>query len=297
MIDASLSLSLSRPPLRYHGSKWRIAPWIASHFPHHHVYVEAFGGGGGVLLRKPRSPIEVYNDLDGDVVNFFRVLRDRSQCTRLARTLALTPYARTEYDRSHSRTGGGSVERARRLAIRAFMGYGSNAGTRRSKCGFRGADWSSRQANNLSWMRLPDTLVAAHRRLQGVVIERLEARQLLPKQDSPRTLFYLDPPYLASTRTNRAKDHSYRHEMTDRDHVELLEMAQGLAGFVLISAYHSPLYDRLLRGWPHVEKAALTQGNARSLHRTEVLWLSPRTAEALQGSLFAVGEHNAARSS
>src|SRR5690606_6837914 len=92
----------ARPIIRYHGGKWRIAPWIISHFPEHRVYVEPFGGGGSVLLRKPRSYAEVYNDLDGEIVNLFRVARDCGD--ELIRSVELTPFARDEFMLAYEET-------------------------------------------------------------------------------------------------------------------------------------------------------------------------------------------------
>lgn len=115
----------TRPALRYHGGKWRLAPWIISHFPAHRVYVEPFGGGASVLLRKPRVEREVYNDLDEDVVNLFQVLRDAGRSGQLIELLRLTPFARTEFEDSYEPTSD-PVERARRLVVRSYMGFGSS---------------------------------------------------------------------------------------------------------------------------------------------------------------------------
>src|SRR5262245_58814798 len=108
-----------RPVLRYHGGKWRLAPWIIEHFPEHRIYVEPYGGGASVLLRKSRAFAEVYNDLDGDVVNVFRVLRDRASAAALIRAIELTPWARDEFRLSY-RPASDPVERARRTIARAF---------------------------------------------------------------------------------------------------------------------------------------------------------------------------------
>ena len=124
---------IRRPVLRYHGGKWKIAPWIISHFPEHDVYVEPFGGGASVLMRKTPVRTEIYNDLDGDIVNLFQVLRSPESASELSRQLALTPYARKEFDAAYTATSD-SLERARRTIIRAFMGQGSNAATRDSIC-------------------------------------------------------------------------------------------------------------------------------------------------------------------
>ena len=243
-----------------------------------------------MLLRKRPSHIEVYNDLDGDVVNFFRVLQDKQYCADLCSRLALTPYARAEYDLAHENVNGESsddrIERARRLVIRAYMGYGSNAGTRRHKCGFRGSDWSARQANNKSWPLLPENICRAARRLIPVVIENRPALDLISAQDSEETLFYLDPPYVHSARVSFAKDRSYRHEMTDEGHIKLSEKLKQAKGYVVISGYRTVLYDELYNGWYRKEKRALTQGNAKTIYRTECIWLSPRTQETLAYDLF-----------
>ncbi len=114
----------SRPLVRYHGSKWRLAPWIVGFIPEHTSYVEPYGGGGSVLLRKWRSDIEIYNDLDGEMVNLMKVVRDRG--ADLCRVLAGTPYSRDEFELSY-RECDDEVERARRTIVRSFMGFGSGA--------------------------------------------------------------------------------------------------------------------------------------------------------------------------
>lgn len=108
----------TRPPLRYHGSKWKLASWVVRHFPPHRVYLEPFGGGASILLNKPRSELETYNDLDDQVVNFFRVLRERP--AELVRALELTPWSRAEYELSHDPTED-ALEAARRFFVRSSV--------------------------------------------------------------------------------------------------------------------------------------------------------------------------------
>lgn len=126
---------VTRPALRYHGAKFRLAEWVMQFFPAHTCYVEPFGGAAGVLLQKPRAYAEAYNDLDGNVVNFFRVLRDPIQRQQLVDACVLTSYARDEFELSWEPTEE-PIERARRLCIRAQMGFGS-AGATKGVTGFR----------------------------------------------------------------------------------------------------------------------------------------------------------------
>lgn len=264
----------SRPPLRYHGGKWELGPWIISHFPSHRVYTEVFGGGASVLLRKARSYAEVYNDLDGEVVNFFMVLRDRGE--ELARALELTPYARAEFDLSYEETTD-DVERARRLVIRSHMGFGGNLGRPTSsgapqRTGFRMTAHNSGSNCAKVWARFPAIVEAITARLRGVVIENRDAAEVIARNDTPESLHYVDPPYVHSTRSGHLNGSvcGYRHEMTDDDHRKLAGVLNAARGAVVLSGYPSELYDELFSTWRRVERAAQADG-ARA--RTEVLWL------------------------
>lgn len=267
----------NRPIVRYHGGKWKLAPWIIAHLPQHKVYVEPFGGGGSVLLRKPRSYAEVYNDLDGEMVNLFRVARDNGR--ELLELLRLTPFARDEFGDAWLPSEN-HIEQARRTVVRAFMGFGSAAITLarkpsnpvrggKPKTGFRSNSNRSGTTPARDWMNYPDALDAIIDRLRGVIIENRNALDLMPQHDSEQTVFYVDPPYVASTRD---KGCDYRHEMTDADHENLAELLHGLRGKVVLSGYGCELYDRLYAGWQRIERAAHADG-ARD--RIEVLWLSP----------------------
>lgn len=276
-----------RPALRYHGGKWRLAPWIISHFPAHRVYVEPYGGGGSVLLRKPRSYAEVYNDLDGDIVNFFRVLRHDGE--KLREKLELTPFARDEFNQAYEPTED-PLERARRTVIRSFMGFGSAACTQVSLAttgaGFK-PDTGYRANSNRSgttpahdWANYPDKMGFLIERIQGVVIENRSATQVMNQQDSPATLHYVDPPYVHSTRGLKQwrTPQSYRHEMSDDDHREMAACLHSLKGMVILSGYRCDLYDELFAKWRRVDKDAHADG-ARD--RVESLWFNsaaePRT--------------------
>jgi DNA adenine methylase len=262
--------NLTRPLLRYHGGKWRIAPWIISFFPAHRVYVELFGGGGSVLLRKSRAHEEVYNDLDGDIVNLFRVTRDNG--AELKRRLALTPFARKEFELSYQRTND-PIEQARRTVVRAFRGRGTNAATGairedgKVSTGFRASSDRAGKTAALVWADYTDALGAIIDRLQGVVIENRDALEVIDQQDTPETLFYADPPYVFSTR-DAGKD--YRYEMSDKAHADLAAKLNAARGKVIVSGYDSPLYDELYKDWRREEKEDRTDAQSK---RTEVLWM------------------------
>ena len=260
----------SRPALRYHGSKWRIAPWVINHFPRHTLYVEPFGGGAAILLRKQPSTIEVYNDLDGEIVNFFKVLRNPMLAEELGRQLLFTPYSRAEYDLAHEPVDGPGyeVEQARRTMVKSFMGFASNAATAKYKSGFA-RRYKSNNGVVDGWVEYPKHIASFTRRLRSVTIECWPALEVLEKYDAPDTLFYVDPPYVQATRNSRG---CYRHEMTDAQHKELAERLHGLQGKVVLSGYACPLYDRLYSGWL---TASMETIGDKAAKRTERLWISP----------------------
>lgn len=271
-----------RPALRYHGGKWRLAPWIVDHIPPHRVYVEPFGGAASVLLRKPRSYAEVYNDLDDEVVGLFRVLRDPEQARRLRDNLRLTPFARSEFESAYLPSSD-CVERSRRLLVRSFMGFGSGAANKMVTTGFRSTSNRSGTSPAHDWQNLPACLELITERLQGVVIERRKAAEVIARHDGPETFFYVDPPYLPETRSTKirkggGKYHAYRHELSTQDHVDLAEVLRRLQGMVALSGYDSVLYGNLYGDWQSVRRQTFADG-ARS--REEVLWLNDAAHDAL----------------
>lgn len=269
----------TRPALRYHGGKWRLAAWIVSHFPAHRTYVEPFGGGASVLLRKPRSYAEIYNDLDDEIAGFFRVLRDPSDAARLCRDLALTPFARAEFEAAYE-PAEDPVERARRLVVLSFMGFGSSSCNSQARTGFRNNSNRSHTTPAHDWRSFPPHLSAIAERLRGVVIENRPAAEVIARFDAADSLHYLDPPYVHSTRSGRSgPKRVYRHEMSDDDHRDLARRIRGLRGFVVLSGYRSRLYDELFGDWRVFEKDALADGARR---RVEALWLNPRAWAALE---------------
>ena len=275
----------TRPVLRWHGGKWRLAPWILAHLPPHRIYVEPFGGAASVLLQKPRAYAEVYNDLDSEVVNLFRVLRDEGGAARLVEALGLTPFARAEFVAAYFPSPD-PVERARQLCIRSFMGVGAVSNAVGSKAtGFRNNATRDGTIPAHDWAGYPAALRKAIERLRGVIVEDRPASEVMAAYDGHDTLHYVDPPYLAETRSKRAKRAggvvSYAVELTDDEHADLLAFLRGLTGMVVLSGYPSALYDDALVGWRRVTTDACADG-ARS--RIEVLWINPAAADALDRS-------------
>lgn len=266
----------TRPVLRYHGGKWRIAPWIIQQFPAHRVYVEPFGGGGSVLMRKPRSDFEVYNDLDSDVVNVFRVLRDRASAAELRRLLKLTPWARVEFESSYVPTVD-PVEQARRTIVRCFMAHGSTS-RRRGRTGFRAASHPGRRGGGFGdWRGYHDALEAFTDRLHGVVIECRDAFYIIDRHDAADALFYVDPPYPVDTRSSVRcdgdTDRAYAHDLSDDDHRRLAVALHRCQAAVLLSGYPCSLYDdELYAGWRRKERSTRADGGRA---RTEVTWFKP----------------------
>jgi DNA adenine methylase len=269
----------NRPALRWHGGKWLLAPWIISHFPPHSVYVEPFGGAMSVLIRKPRSYAEIYNDLDADAVNLFQVLRSDG-ASALIEQLRLTPFARDEFDEAYQ-PAVDPVERARRLIIRSFMGFGSNGHSRVT--GFRANSNRSGTTPAHDWVNYPDALARIVDRLSGVTIENRDALACMRQHDGPETLHYVDPPYIMASRSDAGAD--YAHEMTDDDHIALLAGLRDLSGMVVLSGYPHPLYDDALGDWRRETRASLADGARK---RVEVLWMNE--AAANQGSLLSAME-------
>lgn len=270
-------MTVPRPALRWHGGKWLLAPWIIEHFPEHRVYVEPFGGAASVLMRKPRVYAEVYNDLDDEVVNLFAVLRS-DRAADLIDSLRLTPFAKTEFEQSYQPTDD-PLERARRLCIRSFMGFGSNGHNAANKTGFRANSNRSGTTPAKDWLNYPDSLAAVAERLAGVIVEHKDAMAVMQQHDGDDVLHYVDPPYVWETRSPKMhRKGCYAHEMTAEQHEALLRGLRSLSGMVVLSGYPHATYDAILGDWMRVERKALADG---AKERTEVLWINPLCSERL----------------
>ncbi len=277
---------VKRPALRYHGGKFgshgSTADWIVSHLPPHRVYVEPFSGAASVLLRKPRSASEVINDLDEDVVNLFRVLRDRASASELRWVLKRTPYARREFELAREHTNH-PIERARRLLVCSFMGHGSAGLRAKSRTGFRSSESEGRFLAAADWARYPDHITSFTDRLAGVTVECRDWQDVAARYDAPDTLVYLDPPYLAETRTSSATD-GYRHEMnSEEEHRAIAEWCRSAKSMIVLSHYDHALYRDLYPGWERARKSVRVDSGAE---RTEVLWMNRAAVEGQPRNLF-----------
>lgn len=253
----------SRPLLRYHGGKWQLAQWIISFFPEHRTYVEPFGGAASVLLLKDRSHSEVYNDLDHEIVNLFKVMRDNGD--QLQKLVRLTPFARDEFVQSYEPTAD-PIEQARRTIVRSFMGFSSS--WRINATGFRYKSRLNGTGPANDWKNYSLSIQKLIERLSGVVIENQDALKVIQSQQFEDTLYYVDPPYVFATRDSGS---DYAFEYNDDQHRELAECLKSIQGMVFLSGYKSKLYEELYLEWHCVKKKAYADG---ARHRTECLWMN-----------------------
>lgn len=258
---------MKSPVLRWFGGKYRIAPWIVSHFPPHKIYVEPYGGAASVLMRKPASYAEVWNDLNDEVFALFWVLRSEDMHMRLKKSLEHTPFSRREFELAHTYTPD-PIERSRRLIVRSLMGFGADSACDpTNKTGFRSNTTRSGSTPAHVFVNYSEHISAFHQRLRGVVIENKDALEIMDSHDTPETLHYLDPPYIQSLRRVGA----YSHEMTDEAHAIMLDKALALKGKVIISGYSHEMYSEKLRGWQKAEKSTRSD---KAGARTEILWMN-----------------------
>ncbi len=266
-----------RPVMRYFGGKWRLADWIIAHFPPHLVYTEAFGGAASLLLRKRPAKVDVYNDVDGEVVNVFRVLRDPQKWPELQRRMRCMPYARAEFERREDPSD--DIDRALWTLFISRAGFGANAMFGQATSMRIRRDDRSTPAHE--WGALWPEVARWAERFSGVMVECGPAVDVLARYDSPSALHYVDPPYMHATRGKRNR---YRYELADQDHRDLVATLRDLAGMVVLSGYQCDLYHELLGDWKRIDRKHLADG-ARS--RVESLWLSPSAVAACDPRLIA----------
>lgn len=247
--------------LKYPGGKWRISQWILSYFPTHKVYLEPFFGSGAVFFNKEPSYIETINDMNGDIVNLFRVCREYPE--ELAKAIELTPFSRDEFI-SCNAPSDDPIEQARRTLVRYHQSFGTSNSSNNS---WRNVQTYGGPRCATMWNYLPDIITKCCKRLKDAQIENTDALTLIKRYNNENTLIYCDPPYLQGLR----KRNMYRCEMTDEQHVELLRLLKKSRSLVILSGYDNDLYNSELSDWYTAEKITTAQ---MGLHRTEKLWMN-----------------------
>jgi len=263
-------------PVAWYGGKKALTRWLLRSFPPHEKYVEPFGGAAHVLLRKEPTCPEIYNDLDGRVVNLFRVARDPEMCARLVQILDLTPFSRAEFEAAvRAEPTEDLVEMARRFMVINRMAFGGKGpSTKISESSFAVSTRARRErmADSVAKFRTGvDRLEPVCERLRRVVIECRPADRIIRDHDDIDTLFYVDPPYLPETRSG-GRTEAYAHEMTFEEHAALLDLLLTVKGKVVLSGYPAPLYDEKLASWRREEIGVTAQMNNSGGKRTEVIW-------------------------
>lgn len=264
---------MAKTILRWPGAKWRMADWVINIFPRHNVYCEPFFGSGAVFFSKRPAENETINDIDGNIINLFRVVRDIAP--ELAKVIEMTPYSREEYYSSlNDIQTENQIETARRFLVRIWQGFG---GTTNRQSGWR-HDRSGTVYLPRYWSELPDRIRETAGRLKMAQIENMDALRLIESYNRPGVLLYIDPPYLAGTRTRL----HYQNEFaSEKQHLELLQLCRQHRGFLLISAYENELYNQELRGW---EKKSIVVSTNGTNSATETIYLNPACTREI--SLF-----------
>jgi len=277
-----------KPPFGYYGAKQRIATQITRTLPPHNAWVEAFCGSAAVTLAKPPAPIEVINDIDDQIVNLFEQLRNNQEA--LCRAIALTPYARAEYQKAREHESNISpLEKARRFLIATMMTVngangGKNAGFSFSQSYSRGGH----EARVNRWYKLPERLGLVAERLKNVRIENRDAREIITMfTDRPATLIYLDPPY------NLDRKQRYTIDIVDENfHSDLLRLCCNSKSMIFISGYDNDLYSEVLtseEGWTKKYISTTTRDTTgKDYPRTEVLWFNRHFIRALDSNQLSI---------
>ena len=256
----------------WYGGKYSHLGWLLPHLPQTPNYCEPFGGSGAVLLNRPPSAVETYNDIDGEVVNFFRVLRD--QKAELVEAIGLTPFSREEFYLACQDYGPhlSPLERARRFFVRARQ---VRTGLAQTASLGRWANCKNTSRSGMSgvvsrWLGSVEGLPEVAERLLRVQIENRPALECLRLYDSPQTLFYCDPPY---PHESRGDSNAYGFEMSDGEHRQLAVALSKIEGKAAVSGYRCDLMERLYKGWRRVESPAKKCHSVKKM-RTEALWMN-----------------------
>lgn len=275
-----------RSPLRYYGGKTYLRTFLLDLIPHHDIYIEVFGGGGSMLLGKKPSKLEVFNDLNEEVVSLFRVIRDPDKFAKLYHLMLLTPYSKSDYDlcRDLYKVTMDEIEKAYAYLVTNRMSFSGDVDTGWTYSRFSGEKLILKTSQ---WLSMIEMLPAIHERFMSVQIDNRDFRKIISVYDNDKTFMYLDPPYMQESRTGGKK---YKHEMEDKDHVDLIEILTNMRGKWLLSGYRGTLYDKMLKEYvnkdfetPLWTTNPNTTGHTRKT-RMETVWANYNFIE--QGELF-----------
>jgi DNA adenine methylase len=266
------NMTIISAPIRYAGSKAMLMPKLLDLLPAHTRYVSVFGGSGADILNKPMSKYETWNDLDGHLFNLFSVLKHPMQRKELVGLICMTTYSRREFTEAQKVLHDPNTDAVQRAWATVVTGNQMLAGVHFTRK--LASQWAYFRlpSHTLRWPRLPHILVQVANRFRNVVIENLSWEAVLDKYDCSTTLFYLDPPYVHSTRFSVGDQ--YAHEMSDADHKRLLDRLQVVEGRVMLSGYDHSFYNESLAHWKRYEFAAVCSMSSakKKPKRTEVLW-------------------------
>ena len=254
-------------PFSYYGGKRYMVKTLIPMFPDHTAYVELFGGSGVLLLNKRRSKVETYNDIDEHLVDFYRVIQDEDDLQRFMNLMDVTPYSRTEH-KKYRKTWREQTDRVEK--VRQWYTV-----IRSSFNGLIDANWTYATVRNKANMMLEtvDRLPEVARRLRGVQLDNREWHEVFDDYDQEGTFFYMDPPYVLSSRTS---GEAYQHEMDDEDHVDIVDRLKETKSKVMLSGYDNEIYNKL--GWERIDyevkSRAPLQTGTDNPRKTESVWIN-----------------------
>lgn len=268
----------------YLGAKNTVIGEIRQYFPRHKHFVDVFFGSGAVTLNKKSSPIETANDINGEVINFFRMLREQPQ--NLIRALEYTPVSREEFNLSWDMSNATDLERARRFFVRARQSFRSLGAQAQNK-GWNMAKTKAetKHAETVTrWINSVEMLPLVVNRLKQVQFENRHFRDLIPAIDFNEAFFYLDPTYPDEARKSK---NDYRFEMTKAEHYELAEIVHNIEGKAMISGYECPLMKKLYGDW-NLVKLKTRANNMRRDPVQECIWMNYIPPTHSQKILFVI---------
>jgi len=274
-------------PFKWPGTKYQLLPWLYQHFPNHDCFVDVFGGSGAVLLHKKPSSVDVFNDLNSGLINFFLVIQNPKTLKQFIEKAQWTLYSRELFFKYHEtwKEQEDPVEKAYQWWCVARMNF---RGIWRKKGLWRTSSTNSIKITNTT----KNFFITMHERLKKVYIENRSFEEIIPFYDRIETLFYLDPPYPLNTRKSQAN--LYENDSTENLHTDLVNLLLDIKGMAVLSGYETEVYVPLLEaGWrletrQHVSLLAQSVRKRKSniINRTECLYISPRAQERIQGVLF-----------